>query len=337
MASASRTLAVAVALVVSAAVVGIDPAGAGARSGTAPRALLAYARPASIGARNGVVYLARPDGSAPRRVGVGIGPMLSGDGTRIAFVHDSPTAPTLVLGRVAGGPRSRVAMPERSQLVGWVGDRVLISGTDGLFLGDGTSSGWRRLVGPTIASGESPVFAAVSPDGQDIAVLGSSPSAEDLFVVHVADGHVRALTANALVGGAAWGTSGIAYSTGPARHSDIWLVQPDGSGQRQITHVGANIQPVAFDASGTRLLAANPAMNNGRLWAVDVQRGSARPLTPWVGDLFGQGISRDGRTVFAAVGCGGMPGWYGHLETIPFAGGHPRAFAPGACRGSWTS
>ena len=62
------------------------------------------------------------------------------------------------------------------------------------------------------------------------------------------------------------------------------------------------------------VLAANPATHNGRLWAVDVRSGRARALTGWVGDLFPQGLSRNGRTILAAVGCGGTISPFGVVE-----------------------
>ena len=90
-------------------------------------------------------------------------------------------------------------------------------------------------------------------------------------------------------------------------------------------------------ADGTKLLAAIPPSHNGQLWAVDVRTGDARPLTPFVGDLYAQGLSNDGQTVLAAVGCGGMPRPYGYLETIPFAGGKPHVIVRGPCRASWNA
>jgi hypothetical protein len=113
------------------------------------------------------------------------------------------------------------------------------------------------------------------------------------------------------------------------------MVQPDGSGLHQLTQTHAGIWPIAFDAAGDRLLGANPALNNGRLWAVDVPTGTARALTGWVGDLFGLGISRNGKTVYASVGCGATVVARGQLESFPFTGGRPRVFAQGACYGSW--
>lgn len=90
----------------------------------------------------------------------------------------------------------------------------------------------------------------------------------------------------------------------------------------------------AWSADGTRMLAAYPATHNGQLYAVDVASGSARPLTPFVGDLFPQGLSRNGRTVLAAIGCGGLATPYGLVETIPFTGGHATVIIRSPCRAS---
>lgn len=65
--------------------------------------------------------------------------------------------------------------------------------------------------------------------------------------------------------------------------------------------------------------------------------GRARRLTRWVGDLFAQGLSRDGRLVYAAIGCGGTVSAFGWLETIPFSGGRPKIIVRGPCRGSWSA
>jgi Tol biopolymer transport system component len=77
-----------------------------------------------------------------------------------------------------------------------------------------------------------------------------------------------------------------------------------GGGAHQVTHTPAGIYPAAWSADGSRMLAAYPVTNNGKLYAVDVATGHTRALTPFVGDLGPQGLSRDGRTVLAAIGCG---------------------------------
>jgi hypothetical protein len=78
-------------------------------------------------------------------------------------------------------------------------------------------------------------------------------------------------------------------------------------------------------------------MHNGKLYAVDTTTGTTRALTDFVGDLYAQGLSRDGKTVLAAIGCGGMTSPFGLVETIPFAGGKPTVIARGPCRASWNA
>jgi hypothetical protein len=156
----------------------------------------------------------------------------------------------------------------------------------------------------------------------------------NLYIVALAGGAPRQLTTTGDVAGATWGGRGIAYGR-LGSNPGLWLIQPDGTGDHLVTADGDGLVPVAFDAAGDRLLAQNPAMHNGRLWAVDLTTGAARALTDWVGDLYGQALSRDGSTVYAAIGCGGIPSAHGQLEAIPFAGGQPRLLVDGPCRGSW--
>jgi len=67
-----------------------------------------------------------------------------------------------------------------------------------------------------------------------------------------------------------------------------------------------------------------------------VSTRTVRPLgrPERVGDLFAQGLSRNGRVVLAAIGCGGTASAYGLIETIPFAGGRPTVIVRGPCRAS---
>jgi DNA-binding beta-propeller fold protein YncE len=296
-----------------------------AADATAGPALVAYSTGDS-----GKVYVARPDGSDARNLATGGGiPALSPDGRWIAYPQGTQYRPPtrLVIRSLTGGYVQRIPLPALSQVVGWAGDDVVLQGArGGVFVRAPRAHAWRTLV----PAGSTLTFADVSPNGTRIALTNG-----DIFIVPVAGGTTRRLTTDGRAYAAAWGANGIAYGSG-ATGTDVWIVDADGSDAHQLTHTGQGILPVAFDAAGDRLLAANPAMHNGRLWAVDATTGTARALTDWQGDLYGQGISPDGRTVYAAVGCGGMPSLGGaHLETIPFAGGTPRPFAAHACRGSW--
>jgi hypothetical protein len=78
-------------------------------------------------------------------------------------------------------------------------------------------------------------------------------------------------------------------------------------------------------------------MHNGKLYSVNVSTGEAKDLTGFVGDLYAQGLSRNGTTILAAIGCGGTLSPFGRVETIPFAGGRPTVIARGPCRASWNA
>lgn len=317
-----RRHAVAVIVLLGATACSLPAADATPRQG-----LLAYSLGATGAGGGGKVFIAGRDGGTPRRVGTGGIPALSADGTRVAFVQGRLGVPgtTLVVESVAGTLIRRMSLPPSSQLIGWAGNEVVAEGFDGgIYLRGTDEPRWRVLV-PT----SSPLlYAASSPDGSQIALTDGN-----LWVVPAAGGAPAQLTTDGQAQAAAWGPAGIAYGT-PAGAGDIWMIQADGSGAHQLTHTGAAIVPVAFDAAGDRLLAANPPLNNGRVWAVDVTTGDARPLTPLVGGLYGQAISPDGRTVYAGLGCE-TAGGTGELESIPFAGGKLHALVEGACEGSW--
>jgi Tol biopolymer transport system component len=167
----------------------------------------------------------------------------------------------------------------------------------------------------------------------------------DVATESVRGGQVRVLTDDHRSGIPLWGPTGIAFQrdgNAPgdvcgACHGDVWLMHADGSSQRRLTGTGAGIYPAAWSADGAHLLAAYPAMHNGALYAVDVKAGHTRRLTRLVGELFAQGLSRDGQTVLAAIGCGGAAGPDGVLETLPFSGGKPTIIVRGPCRGSWNA
>jgi Tol biopolymer transport system component len=192
----------------------------------------------------------------------------------------------------------------------------------------------------TIATPAGTDSISFSPDSRRIAYSTGSPRGGDLYVASIASGRSVRITRNRSSYDPVWGPTGIAFlrdAPGPGPHGDVWLTGPRPNDAHQLTHTRADIWPESFSANGKQLLAAYPANHNARLWAVDVPSGRARPITPWVGDLYGQGLSADGKTVLAAVGCGGMPEPYGYIETIPFAGGKPHIVTRGPCRASWSA
>ena len=313
--------------------------------------LLAYSSMRNAAQRE-VVYAALPDGSHVHALGFGSRPILSPDGLQVAFTREEGRV--LMVQPAGGGPaevrfrappRGPVSRPDTGwfAFVGWLaGGRLLVERNDGIDVVE-PDGALTRLLPARLATGRVGSV-SISPAGDAVAFITSHGQRSDVYAALVREpGRVFRLTRNGGGYGPIFGPTGIAYTdlgTPTARRhrlpADIWFLPAGSTKPRQLTHARASILPVAFDASGRHLLAQNPAVHNGRLWAVDVTTGAARPLTPWVGDLFPQGISRDGRTILAAVGCGGFISPYGLIEELPFAGGAPHVVRRGPCRAAWT-
>lgn len=294
------------------------------------------------------IWHARIDGGEPRRIAQGSSPTLSPDGRWVAFVRTSqnPSRSELLLISSTGGSTGVLQRVEGEFLDTpvWAPDsRHLVSVNDG---GPNENGGLELI---DIASGTPKLFAAgkpgsgvgspsFSPDGRKIVYSRFYQTGADLEVYDSTNGETRQITHDHDAFEPSWGPNWIAYFRGGSSHAgDVWLIREDGRGAYRLTHTSAGIFPVAWSQDGKRLLAANPAIHNGRLWAVDVASGRARDLTGWVGDLFPQGLSRDGTTILVAIGCGGMASPNGKVETLPFAGGEPKLIATGPCRASWNS
>jgi Tol biopolymer transport system component len=277
------------------------------------------------------IWRARVNGHGARLVTSGEDPSVSPDGRWIAFGSGSKI---LVVPTAGGKPRAVYSLHKgQPSLAGapvWAPDSRAFGVVDGrgLVLIDHP----RR---PSVRVLRHASYFSFSPSSRRIAYEFDG----DLYVVSAEGGRPRRLTDDRKsFGPPVWGKTGIAFVrfTGDAR-GDIWLSDGRPRHARRLTHTGAGFFPAYFSANGKKLLAANPATHDGRLWAVDVATGNARPLTPWVGDLMPQGLSGDGKTVLAAVGCGGTPSPVGFVETIPFAGGTPRVIVRGPCRASWNA
>jgi Tol biopolymer transport system component len=275
------------------------------------------------------VWRAHVDGRGPRLVGRGDDPSVSPNGRWIAFGRRSKVlvVPTM------GGKARPVYTLHRGLWLGeapvWAPDSRTFALEDSLGLVVVSHPGrpTTRLLPRT---GD----LSFSPNSKQIAYEADG----DLYVVPASGGKPLRLTDDHKSFGPVWGKTGIAFVrfTQDAR-GDVWLSDGHPRHARQLTHTGAGFWPSYFSANGSELLAANPATHDGRLWAVSVTSGSAQPLTPWTGDLVPQGLSGDGKTVLAAVGCGGLPGSHGYVETIPFAGGNPHVIVRGPCRASWNA
>jgi Tol biopolymer transport system component len=302
--------------------------------------VLVYARPvtASPFERREIVYRAAPDGADPVPLASGTSPLVSPDGREVAYAAGTlqDQGRLSVIGTAGGAVRS--APISAAPLVwAWSSRELVASSVSGaVYLVRLPSLSVRRL--RMVQPSDTISF---SPDGTTLAFDRGSGhgGGPDIYTYALASGAVHRLTRDGRSAFPSWGPRGLGFERfGPGRccHGDVWLMNGSGGGARQVTHTRAGIYPAAWSADGDRLLAAYPATNNGRLYAVDVRTGAARAITPWVGDLGGYGLSRDGRVVLAAVGCGEVASVQGVVETIPFSGGAPTVIARGPCRASWS-
>jgi Tol biopolymer transport system component len=293
--------------------------------------VLVYAKPVGpcckISTKPRQMWVAATDGSHPRLLTAGEDPVVSPDGRYVAY----DIAGKVFVVPTAGGASTSIA---KGAYPGWAPNSRFLAyyGAAGLVVFDVTTG--KPLTTIARDGKEYPDGFAFSPDSQRIAYTIHY----DLYVLPTIGGTPTRLTNDHKSTAPVWGTSGLAFNRFAHKaHADIWLTDGTKQHLRQLTHTGANTWPAFFSASGKELLAANPANHNGRLWGVDTATGVAHPITPWVGDLVPQGLSSDGRTVLAAIGCGGTLSPFGVLETIPFAGGKPHVIVRGPCRASWNA
>ncbi|MDX6480065.1 MAG: tricorn protease [Gaiellaceae bacterium] len=278
------------------------------------------------------VWRANVDGGHPKLIARNSSdPTVSPDGRSIAYDHGGD-----VLVVPAAGGKPRIVYRDGAYPT-WAPDsrHLAVSGGDGLVVILDLKTGTKHAI-PGDAG--TPSF---SPDSTRV-VYSVGRTGGDLYVASIDGGRPIRITDDRRSSGPVWGPDGIAfvrYARAHDWHNDIWLTGPRPNAAHQLTHLNSDIYPVAFSKDGKELLAAYPAFHNGQLWAVDVPTGRARAITPSVGDLNPRGLSDDGRTVLASVGCPdvAMPSPYGVLETIPFAGGKSHIIVRGPCSGSWNA
>jgi hypothetical protein len=309
------------------------------RSSSEPRhvALLAFAtRPDRSG--NGVVYVARPDGSQRRRIAAGSDPHLSPDGTQLAFTHVDESGGHVLVAPTAGGAASErySAPPDRAfRVVGWLaGKRLLVARSDGYAI-VGTDRTLERLLPAELDLGAVGSL-AISPHGDAVAFTVAGASGSDVYWVAATPGAKPVqLTTGGRSLSPVYGPKGVAWFHGGAAPG-TWLLPTGASQGHRIVdaHVGL---PVAFDATGDRLLAGGTLTDRGAVWTVDVASGRAHRLIRRPTALVPVDISRDGRMVLTATGCDGPRPPAGLVATFPSAGGPQHVIAHGPCSASWTA
>jgi dipeptidyl aminopeptidase/acylaminoacyl peptidase len=317
------------------------------------------------------VWIADVDGGHARLlVRGGRAPVISPDGRWVVYVSCDPEDEllckgTFVVSTSSGKSRklsSDVDIHRPGAAAGtWFPDseRILVS--------RGSPSGEEQaLISIDLASGKELKLAqgssgswSFSPDGKQVVYVRAGPAAStsgmestDLFVVDSTGGEPKQITHTGDSADPVWGPKSIAFARllpeGEWGRSEIWQVQPDGSGLQTITgplpkryrsesggDTKEGLIPVAWSDDGRALLS-------GFLWssvipvAVDPDSGEIRDL---VGNEFAYAvaISHDGRAALAYTypPIGGFSDDSATVLIVPYAGGKVKIVARGAGSPSW--
>jgi Tol biopolymer transport system component len=299
-----------------------------------------------------ILWSAENDGSGAISLGRNYsGPQVSPDGTSILAIRQSRRgANQLFLLPAAGGGATLLLPSVQSGLYAWSPNSQLVAAVTGkrLVLIDIASGGVSDLASGVLTG----TNVSFSPAGDQVAfALAASPAlnaASDVYTVPVAGGPPTQLTFDGQSTNPVWGPTQIAYSKGPRRRTDfpqlnLWLMDPDGANQRQLTFLGVRplvtgLNPVQWSATGLQLLANYGGQDTSQAFAVDPLTGDARDLG--VRGFDGTApfaISRDGASVLAQTGGLEGPGAGQATVTIPFAGGPPTVLVPNGLSPDWNA
>ena len=293
------------------------------------------------------VWVARDDGSQPRRIGPGHSPTVSPDGRWVAWIKAG--SPDQVMMRLAD--RSRKArVVTRSAFVGdleFSPDSKSLAFVRGrrLFAYD-----IRERKALKVASGNIRGF-SFSPDSGAI-VFGTAgrndafDAPSDLYYFTLAERVRRRITRDRKSLNPLWGPSGIVHDRMNAREGDapsynVFSIEPDGGSLRRITSLRipslvSGLVPLELSANGKRLLANFVGQNTQVAFRVNTQNGKAKALDDdFENGLVGFDLTSDGRIVLGHTG-GPDPTARHHVVTIPYGGGEPRVLVRRAGFPDWS-
>jgi Tol biopolymer transport system component len=298
------------------------------------------------------IWAANDDGSGAVKLATGYyQPSISPDGTTVAALRQTRSgANRLYVLPAAGGAPRRLLGNAGFATVAWSPDSSTIAAETGRRLMIvNVATGAVAALATGVFSGSPPSF---SPAGNLIAYSSAVSSrvnaATDVYTVPVAGGAPTRLTTDGQSSSPVWGPTQIAYSRGPFRRNDaprlnIWLMNPDGSGQQRLTHVRvptllSGLSPVQWSANGGQLLANFNGQDTSQAYAVNPATGAAEDLgaKPFDGTSAGA-ISRDGTTVLAQTGGLEGPDPNQAVVTIPFTGGAPTVLVRRGITPDWNA
>jgi len=304
---------------------------------------------------NGTVEVASLSGAGAHRLAPGIAASVAPSGSTVAVVvqvgpRDNASTNLVVYPSAGGSARKLYHCGGFLTVYGWAPDssRILATCPTGLqqrgpLIVIPVAGGGVRTLASGVIEG-----AGFAPDGTRVVfALGKSQNLSapvDLFTASaVTAGPADQLTSGGINVAPVWGPHGIVYAHQTSRGSQfapinqIWIIQPDGHGARQLTHMSVDnlaegLVPVSLSANGEHLLADFEGTDQSSSWAVDL--GSAKvvphPLTKTMNT--GDAISRDGSRVLFTTGFEGSPS---SVDSVAFGGGTPTVLERHGVGASW--
>jgi Tol biopolymer transport system component len=167
-----------------------------------------------------------------------------------------------------------------------------------------------------------------SPDGTESAYVSRRTGTGDIWVIPSAGGTPRQLTHDIREDNSPrWSPDGkwIAFLSQRGRQGDIWVVPAAGGTELRVTDDAAEEGGIQW-VGKSNTLAYHTGISGQTLWALTLQDGNERRLTPdsiRIGQIF---PSPDGKEVVYEVLRGGG---VSDLQVIPLAGGAPRTLVAG--------
>ncbi len=310
------------------------------------------------------VWLASASGSEPKLLGPGSQPLLAPDGQSVAVSLFGTTpglqehGPSIGVYSASGAPvadyfdlETAIATP-----LAWSPDSrylaVYRQSNESVLVAQGSGLDVLDVQTGTITSiAEGAIYGvSFARDGSDRLVFALShslsPSAPvNLYESEVDGAGVHRITSNGRSLDPVWGPTYIAYDRERMRHLSpeyqIWLESPGGGAPvRRVTHIPVDplsqgLIPLAFSASGNRLLAEFEGEDNSDAYAVNVVSGHARAVTVHGGAVQGAGISSSGSTLLVDEKAFEQPPSNGRVASIPFAGGRSHVLVAHGSQASW--
>jgi hypothetical protein len=303
------------------------------------------------------VETAHTDGNAARLLGAGTTATPSPNGASVAVVRllpplDNASSELLIYPRAGGSPTKLYHCKGFLTLYGWSADsaRILstcphgLSQTGPLLVIDAASGSVTALASGVVDG------ASFAPNSSDHVVyaLGASQllsAPVNLFTTSPRASGTVQLTHGGINTNPLWGPRAIIFARQTSRGhtkapiNQLWAIQPDGSGARQLTHMSVNplasgLVPIALSASGQHLLADFEGTDQSSAWAVDLAAATVVPRRLVNSENVANAISKNGSTVLLTNGFEGNPT---SIETVPFAGGRPTVLVRHGDAASWNA